>query len=400
MYDLGLSAEQIEFRDTVREFAEKEIRPAAIHPDRLQGYAPRLLTAQLAQASAMGLRTLALSEAAGGAGADTLTACIVLTELAAGDVGIASVLAQTSTLAHALFDGAMSDAQRARFLPAFIADDDFHLAYAGDAVAPDTEWCYHRPAVAVAPALAARRDAIGGWILNGTVDQVANAPLAKLFAVTVCADGETHTLLVPCDARGLTVRESTERPVWYHGARGAIEFDGCRVAAENALARNCSDQSPAAALARNALNLGIARAAYDAALAHAQLKVQGARRIVEHEGVGILFAEMLVRLEAARNMLWQTAWVLDHPQAVGERSVPDLPLVALTGVFVAEASHEVAVRASEVFGAMGILRDMPLFQFVHDTQVFLHAGRGVTAAKLGIVEAIDGYQRPAVAAAA
>ena len=77
-----------------------------------------------------------------------------------------------------------------------------------------------------------------------------------------------------------------------------------------------------------------------------------------------------------------------------------MPLVELTTVFVAEASHEVTLRAAEVFGAMGILRDMPLFQYVHDAQVFLHAGRGVTAEKLGIAERIDGYRRPAIAAAA
>ncbi len=400
MYDLHLSAEQIEFRDTVREFSAKEIRPASIHPDRLQGYAPQLLTAQLAQASAMGLRTLALSEAAGGAGADALTACIVMSELAAGDVGIAAVLAQTSTLAHVLFDGAMSGEQRAKHLPAFIADEGFHLAFAADVAAPDTEWCYHRPAVKTAPALTVRGEANGDWILSGTIDQVANAPLAKLFVISTAAGGVVQTLLVARDSRGFTVRESAERPAWYHGTRGSLGFDNCRVAAADVLKQNCTDQSPAAALQRSALNLGVARAAYDAALAHAQLKVQGARRIIEHEGVGILLAEMLVRLEAARNMLWQTAWAVGHPQAVADRSVPDLPLVELTAVFVAEASHEVTLRAAEVFGAMGILRDMPLFQYVHDAQVFLHADRGVTAAKLGIAERVDGYQRPAVAAAA
>ena len=288
----------------------------------------------------MGLRTLALSEAAGGAGADTLTACIVMGELAAGDAGIAAVLAQTSTLAHALFDGAMSAEQRARFLPAFIADENFHLAFATDLPEPDTEWCYHRPAAAAAPALSARREASGDWVLSGTLDQVANAPLAKLFALAVHAGGVRQSLLVPRDSAGLTVRESADTPVWYHGTRGALVFDRCRVPAANVLATHCSDQTPAAALQRNAINLGLARAAYDAALAHAQLKVQGARRIVEHEGVGILLAESLLRLEAARSMLWQTAWAVDHPDAIGSRSVPDLPLVELTGVFVAEAAHD------------------------------------------------------------
>jgi len=400
VYNLHLSAEQIEFRDTVREFVAKEITPAAIHPDRLQGYAPRLLTAQLAQAAQMGLRTLSLSEQHGGAGADTLTACIVMAEVAAGDAGIAMVLAQTSTLAQALFDGAMSDDQRGRVLPAFAADENFHLAYAGDTAAPDTEWCYHRPAAAAATAFSARRDSNGDWLLNGRLEQVSNAPLAQQFVIVAGAGGTKHALMVARGASGLTVEDASDMPAWYVGARGALVFDNCRVAAADLLPRVVSAESPAAVLQRSAINLGIAQAAYDAAVAHAQLKVQGARRIIEHEGVGILIAEMLVRLEAARGMLWQSAWAVDHPQAVADRSVPALPLVDLVQVFVAEAAHEVTQRAAEVFGAMGILRDMPLCHYVQQTQIFLHAGRGVTAAKLGIAEKIDGYQRPPVAAAA
>ena len=89
-----------------------------------------LLIDALDKASQLGLRTLALSEEAGGAGADTLTCCIVTEELALGDPDIAAVLAQTSTLAHVLFDRLMTPEQRARFLPPFLADDRYHLAFA------------------------------------------------------------------------------------------------------------------------------------------------------------------------------------------------------------------------------------------------------------------------------
>ena len=94
MYDLNLTAEQLEFRDTVRDFVEAEIKPAALHPDRLQPFDKPLLVEALDKASEMGLRTLTLSEEGGGAGADCLTACIVMEELGAGDVDIAMVLEQ------------------------------------------------------------------------------------------------------------------------------------------------------------------------------------------------------------------------------------------------------------------------------------------------------------------
>src|SRR6185295_4708546 len=98
MYNLHLSAEQLEIRDTVRDFVAQEIKPVVLKADRLDAGDRSLPTALLDQASQMGLRTLALSEAAGGAGADNLTCCIVTEELAAGDADIAAVLSETSAL--------------------------------------------------------------------------------------------------------------------------------------------------------------------------------------------------------------------------------------------------------------------------------------------------------------
>ena len=183
MYDLNLSAEQIEFRDTVREFAKKEIKPAAIHPDRLQGYVPPLLSAQLKQASVMGLRTLALSEDSGGAGADNLTTCIVLEELATGEVDIATILGTTAALGRTLFDTLMTAAQKAKYVKSFVDDDNYHLAFAGTTAEAGLGWSYHRDAyeddVAVPTAVKQGND----WVINGRVEAVSNAPLAKLFAV-------------------------------------------------------------------------------------------------------------------------------------------------------------------------------------------------------------------------
>ena len=120
MYNLHLSPEQLEIRDTVRDFVAREVKPLAIRPERLEARTRPLLNDALDKASQLGLRSLALSEEAGGAGADTLTCCIVTEELALGDPDIAAVLAQTSMLAHVLFDRLMTPEQRARFLPPFL----------------------------------------------------------------------------------------------------------------------------------------------------------------------------------------------------------------------------------------------------------------------------------------
>src|SRR5918999_2475899 len=104
MYDLHLTAEQLEIRDTVRDFVRNEVKPVALHPSRLEPFAKPLLSEIVEAASKMGLRALTLSEECGGAGADNLTACIVWEELAQGDPDVAAVLARTSILARLVLD--------------------------------------------------------------------------------------------------------------------------------------------------------------------------------------------------------------------------------------------------------------------------------------------------------
>src|SRR5712692_4261748 len=132
MYNLHLSAEQLEIRDTVRDFVAQEIKPVALNANRLDACDRRLLADVLDKASRMGLRTLALSEELGGAGADALTCCIVTEELAVGDADLAAVLAETAALGRVLFNERMTAPQRERFLPQFLADDRYHLALAED----------------------------------------------------------------------------------------------------------------------------------------------------------------------------------------------------------------------------------------------------------------------------
>ncbi len=421
MYDLHLTAEQLEFRDTLRDFVEREVRPATLHPDRLEPFEKPLLTDILVQASQMGLRALSLSEEAGGAGADGLTSCIVLEELAAGDVDVAVALGQTAALGHTLFDQLMTPAQRSRFLPEFMSDDNYHLAFAGHDPEAGIGWSYHRPLdvdSGVEPV--AKKQSNGDWVINGAVSFVANAPIAKLFAVQVRTDSKKtgmnglSTLLVPRNAPGLTVRDPMKavgdsRPDgeqvirWHHGTGAGVEFKDCRVPADHLL--GTEGQCPfagGAQAARNvpqlaAINLGLGRAAYDTAVDYAKMRRQGARYIIGHQAIGIRIADCAIKLEIARNMIWKAAWIADHPEAVADRSVSDLPLHTMARVFTAAAVHEITLDAAECFGAMAVMRDMPLQKYVHDGMVFLHSETGDNAAKLPIAEAVAGYQRPLAA---
>jgi butyryl-CoA dehydrogenase len=401
MYSLHLSPEQLEIRDTVRDFVAREIKPRALSPARLEARERPLLMDALDEASQMGLRTLALSEELGGAGADNLTCCIVTEELALGDPDIADVLAQTSSLARDLF-GRMTPAQRERFLPPFLADDRYHLALAAHEPDNDTTLGvnYHRARTSDAGVKTSAVRSGESWLVNGVKDRVANAPLANLFAVTV--DGGTHgvsTLLVPRELAGVSVTDSDPSARWCHGTSGTVTFNDCRVPAENSLGAELAPDTGRRSPHDQALNLGIGRAAYEAALDYAQLRVQGGRRIIEHQAIGTKLAEVAIRLEVARSAIWQAAWASDHPAAVADRSLADLPLTTMSQAFTSEAIYHATKDAAECFGAMGVMKDMPLQKYVHDALICLHSGAGNSEAKLRVAEALAGYRRPATAAA-
>lgn len=405
MYSLQLSAEQLEIRDTVRDFVNSEIKPAALKSSRLDVADRSLLLDQIDAASQMGLRTLALSEDLGGAGADRLTGCIVTEELAAGDADIAAILSETSRLGHLLFDRAMNDGQRDAFLAKFLNADRYHLALAHREADTDTRLGvnYHRAtAVASAVKTTATKAANGDWIVNGVKTCVPNAPVAALFAVTVKIAGRGEAvLLVPGDAPGVSIK-TIDRP-WQHGCAGDVTFKDCKVAAANLLDGDAgtllADAETSARSQLQAIALGIGRAAQEAAIEYSQLRIQGGRPIVQHQAIATKLADNAIRLEVARSMVWQAAWAGDHPEAFADRSLSDLPLAAIAQVYASEAMVKAAKDAAECFGAMGVMRDMPLQKYIHDARVCMQSGDGNGDARLRIAEAVAGHRRAAAAPA-
>jgi alkylation response protein AidB-like acyl-CoA dehydrogenase len=398
MFNHALTREQIEFRDAVRDFVTHEVKPLTLDPARLQDLSRPLPGDLIDKAARIGLRTLALAEESGGAGADNLTGCVVMEELGAGDVDVAMPLALTSMLAVRLFDHAMTKEQRTRLLPRFMDDDRFHLAYAAAEPDRDLRWKYHRPAE-LSPAFrvtAARRGS--DWVLGGSAGFVANASIAKLIVVAAKGPDGPVTLLVPRETPGLSVREDRFAPEsvrWYHGAGGEVAFDNCSVPAANAI-ENAGALSPIPAGHPQfcAINIGVGRAAFAAAVDYAKLRVQGGRPIIQHQAIGTILADVAIRLSVARDAVWHAAWALDHPHERADCSGFDLPLDTIAQVFTSEAVYKATEDAAECFGAMGIMLDMPLPKYIRDARIFLHSGDSSAVAKYRIAEALARFERP------
>jgi alkylation response protein AidB-like acyl-CoA dehydrogenase len=373
------------------------------------------MTNLLQGATQLGIRTLALSEDAGGAGADNLTTCIVLEELAAGEVDVATILGTTAALGRTLFDTLMNVEQKAKYVKAFVDDDNYHLAFAGTTAEAGIGWTYHRDAydedLTVPTAVKQGND----WVINGRVEAVSNAPLAKLFAVQVRTSAGSKgmkglsTFLIPRDTAGFKVQDAIKAfggpdntmTRWHHGTAAAIELKDCKVSAANLLGKEgACPFADGKLLARNgvamaAVSLGVGRASYEAAVDYSKMRRQGGRNIMEHQAIGTKIADCTIKLELSRNMVWKAAWALDHPEAIADRSVSELPLHVIARVASAEAVHEVTLLAAECFGAMGVMRDMPLQKYVNDGFIIAHSEDTDGAAKLQIAESVAGFQRKA-----
>ena len=106
-----------------------------------------------------------------------------------------------------------------------------------------------------------------------------------------------------------------------------------------------------------------------------------------------MIADMAIKLEHARAMIWKAAWFIDNPIETSGGEKTQTPLHIIASSFTAEAIHEVTHLAAECFGAMAVMRDMPLQKYVEDAFIFLNSDTNDLSTKLRITEAIIGYQR-------
>lgn len=376
--DFTLTEEQRALQELAREFAEKEIRPVALERDHLPDHRACFPEDLMRRGSEVGLRTLCLPKAYGGPGIrEMLTLVLVAEELAVGDPGVAMSLIQTCRLARLLADVGTQD-QQDRFFPA-LRDDPLYLLSVGASepdAGSDTVLPYEGADVALRLTAVRQGD---HYLLNGTKHFITNAGAAKLYYVLARTDparglreGVT-ALLVPADTPGFRIGREHDKMGRRLQRNAELVFENARVPAGNRLGEEGGGQGLFARFLRGgvtipaAIAVGVARAGYEAAVAHAKARVQGGRPIRQHQTIANMLAEMYGQLEAARTLVWRAAWVIDA-------DAPDAPQLALMAKVVAsEMAVRICIAALEVFGGWGYMRDLPIEKHVRDALSFLHS---------------------------
>jgi alkylation response protein AidB-like acyl-CoA dehydrogenase len=353
----ALSEEERSVRDTVREWAQREVAPGAAERDEQERYDRSLFD----RAGELGITGLPYPERYGGAGMGTFATALALEEVGAADMGMAislsvHVLAQLCIFANG------SDEQKDRFLPPMTAGRELG-AFALTEPGAGSD--------AASLSLAARRDG-DAYLLSGTKIWITNAGEAARYIVFGTVDRSLGkngitAFVVEADTPGFRIG-SKERKMGIRGTTGnELVFEDARVPAENRLGdegqglRVALSALAAGRIGVGAACTGLARSALELAAAYALQRRQFGRAIADQEMIQAMLAEMAVQVDAARLLVWRAARMRDAGQPVNSPS-------SMAKWFASDAAMKVTTDAVQVYGGAGYSRDNPVERLMRDAK--------------------------------
>ena len=354
-----LNSEQIQVRDAVRAFAQAELWPHAAAWDKAHHF-PKDAHRGLA---ALGAYGICVPEALGGADLDYLTLALVVEEIAAGDGGTSTVISVTNCPVNAILLRYGTAQQHRNWLTP-LARGELLGAF-----------CLTEPQVgsdASALTTTATKGA-DGYVINGVKQFITsgkNGDVAIVIAVTDPGAGKKgmSAFIVPTRTPGYNA-DRLEHKLGQHSSDTAqVTFDNCTVPAENLIGAEGEGYRIALSALEGgrigiaAQSIGMARSAFEFALAYAKDRQSFGTAIINHQAVGFRLADCATQLEAARQLTW-------HAASLRDAGVPCLKEAAMAKLFASEMAEQVCSAALQTLGGYGYLSDFPVERIYRDVRV-------------------------------
>ncbi|MBY4731630.1 acyl-CoA dehydrogenase family protein [Cupriavidus pauculus] len=354
-----LTPEQEMIRDAVRQFAQDVIAPQAAQWDRDKTF-PKDVHRELARLGAYGV---AVPEELGGAGLDYLSLALILEEIAAGDGGTSTVISVNNCPVCSMLMAFANDAQQQRWLVP-LARGEMLGAF-----------CLTEPHVgsdAAALRTTATRDG-DHYVLNGVKQFITSgkhADVAIVMAVTdkAAAKRGISAFLVPTSTPGYIVARLEDKLGQHSSDTAQIVFEDCRIPADCLLGEEGAGYKMALSgleggrIGIASQSIGMARAAFDAALAYAKERESFGQPLFQHQAVQFRLADMATQIDVARQMAW-------HAASLKDAGRPCLKEAAMAKLFASEMAERVCSDAIQVFGGYGYVNDFPVERIYRDVRV-------------------------------
>ena len=358
-----LSEDHRAVQDAVRSYVQDHIAPRAAAWDKSHHF-PK---AELRGLAELGCYGVAVPTEWGGAGLDYLALAVILEEIAAGDGATSTVVSVNNCPVCSILMAWASDAQKAQWLEPLARG-----AMLG-------AFCLTEPhAGSQADGLKTRATRDGGdYVLEGVKQFITsgkNGDVAIVMARTDKAAGKDlgkrgiSAFIVPTTTPGYTVARIEDKLGQHASDTAQIVFEGCRVPAANLLGEEGQGLKIALSgleggrIGIAAQSVGMARAAFEAALAYSKDRVAFGKPIFEHQAVNFRLGEMATQIEAARQLL-------HHAASLKDAGVPCLKEAAMAKLFASEMAETVCSAAIQVFGGYGYVSDFPVERIYRDVRV-------------------------------
>ncbi len=358
-----LSEDHIAVQDAVRAYVQAEIAPHAAAWDKSHHFP----AAQLKGLAGLGCYGVAVPEAWGGAGLDYLALALILEEIAAGDGATSTVVSVNNCPVCSILMAYATDDQKQYFLVP-LARGEMLGAF-----------CLTEPHVGseaggLKTTAAISKDMNGDhYVLNGVKQFITsgkNGDVAIVMAVTDKAAGKKgiSAFIVPTKTPGYTVARIEDKLGQHASDTAQILFDNCRIPAANLL----GEEGQGLKIALSGLEggrigiasqaVGMARAAFEAALAYSKERTSFGQPIFQHQAVQFKLADMATQVEVARQMI-------HHAAALKDAGRPCLKEAAMAKLFASEMAERVCSAAIQVFGGYGYVSDFPVERIYRDVRV-------------------------------
>ncbi len=354
-----LTPDQEMIRDAVRDFAQQELWPNAARWDKEQTF-PHEVHKGLA---ALGAYGICVPENLGGAGLDYLTLALVLEEIAAGDGGTSTAISVTNCPVNAILMRYGNEAQQKKWLTP-LAQGEMLGAF-----------CLTEPHVG-SDASALRTTAVkqgDDYVINGVKQFITsgkNGHVAIVIAVTDKGAGKKgmSAFIVPTNSPGYQVARLEEKLGQHSSDTAQINFDNCRVPAENLIGAEGEGYKIALSALEGgrigiaAQSIGMARSAFEVALQYSKDRESFGTAIFNHQAVGFRLAECATQLEAARQLMY-------HAASLRDAGLPCLKEAAMAKLFASETAEKVCSAAIQTLGGYGVVSDFPVERIYRDVRV-------------------------------
>ena len=359
--NFDLSEEQRMWQKTVREFVSREIKPKAQDVDE-KGEFNWEATRKM---GALGLLGLSIPEEYGGAGVDAISAAIAIEELGWGCGSTALSIAAHKGLGTAPISLYGSDEMKKRWLPQLASGRGKlgALALTEPGAGSDLQG-----------GVRTRAEKIGSeWAINGSKMWCTNASIAEYIITLVRTNSaggsrSLSMLLVPSNTPGLTIASAEKKMGLKGSPTNALTFEDVRVPLDfligeyNHGLHQTLTILDAGRISIGALALGLARAAYEAAILYARDRFTFGKPIAEHQAVQFMLADAATELEAARLMVYRAAWLKQEGKPYSKEA-------AMAKLISTEMAERVCRNAIQIHGGYGYSREYPVERIYRDARL-------------------------------